>query len=81
MAIAPWGVLGAGKIRTDAEEQRRIDSNEGGRALLGPWLRTPDERRVCSELERIAKEIGAEQITSGKHTPPVVFMQRLTTIL
>lgn len=27
MALAPWGVLGQGKLRTDAEEQRRKESS------------------------------------------------------
>lgn len=66
MALAPWNVLAGGHIRTDAEEQRRIDSNEGGRvAFTGSWLRTPEERKICTELERVAKEIGAQNITSG----------------
>jgi len=28
MALAPWNVLAAGKIRTDAEEQRRRETGE-----------------------------------------------------
>ena len=65
MAIAPWNVLGGGKIRTDAEEKRRLESGEQGRAIMSDWLRTPDERKVCAELERIASEIGVQNITSG----------------
>ena len=64
MAIAPWGVVGGGKIRTDAEEQRRIESGEGGRALYGDWKRTPEERKICAELEKVANEVGAKSITS-----------------
>ncbi|GJE97128.1 aryl-alcohol dehydrogenase [Phanerochaete sordida] len=64
MAIAPWNVLGGGKIRTDAEEQRRIESGEQGRQMLADWKRTPEERRVCTELEAIAKELGVASITS-----------------
>ena len=30
MAIAPWGVLAAGKIRSDTEEQRRRETGEKG---------------------------------------------------
>ena len=30
MAIAPYNVLAAGKIRSDAEEQRRRESGEKG---------------------------------------------------
>jgi aryl-alcohol dehydrogenase-like predicted oxidoreductase len=65
MAIAPWNVLAGGRLRTDAEEQKRIDSGENGRTMYtGSWLRTDEERKVCSELEKIAKEIGAKNITS-----------------
>ena len=34
MALAPFRVLGAGKIRTDAEEERRRQSGEKGVARL-----------------------------------------------
>lgn len=71
MALAPWGVVGAGKIRTDAEEQRRLESGENGRVLFTDWKRTPEERRVCLELEKIAKEIGAQNITSGAFVCPL----------
>ena len=30
MALAPWAVLAAGKIRTDAEEQKRRETGEKG---------------------------------------------------
>ena len=30
MALAPWNVLAAGKIRTDAEEQKRREAGEQG---------------------------------------------------
>lgn len=64
LAIAPWNVLGAGKLRTDAEEQRRLESGEEGRKILGDWKRTPEERKICAELEKIAKEVGTQHITS-----------------
>ena len=35
MAIAPWNVLAAGKIRTDEEEERRRQSGERGAS--GSW--------------------------------------------
>lgn len=68
MALAPWNVLAGGKIRTDAEEQKRLESGEHGRALRDDWQRTPEERKVCLELERIAKEIGVQNITAGRST-------------
>uniref|UniRef100_Q01752 Aryl-alcohol dehydrogenase [NADP(+)] n=1 Tax=Phanerodontia chrysosporium TaxID=2822231 RepID=AAD_PHACH len=66
MAIAPWNVLCAGKIRTDAEEERRLKSGEGGRTLLqfDGWLRNETERKVSKALEKVAEEIGAKSITS-----------------
>ena len=65
LALAPWNVLAGGKIRTDAEEKKRIDSGEGGRTIMGDWLRTEDERKVCLALEEIAKEVGAKSIHAG----------------
>lgn len=65
MALAPWGVVGQGKIRTDEEEKRRLESGEGGRSTFSDWRRTEDERKVCLALEKIAQEIGAKNITSG----------------
>ena len=57
-------MLGGGKIRTDAEEERRAQSGEGGRAIFADWRRTPAERAVCAELEKVAAEVGARHITS-----------------
>lgn len=65
MAFAPWNVLAAGKIRTDAEEKKRLESGEGGRAVFGDWKRTESERKVCLALEKVAAEVGAKSITSG----------------
>ena len=67
LALAPWGVLGGGKIRTNAEEARRRESGEKGRMVFGPdWERTPEEKKVCDVLEEIGKEVGTESITSSK---------------
>ncbi|KAH9975188.1 Aldo/keto reductase [Russula compacta] len=79
LALAPWDVLGGGKIRSDAEEARRRESGEKGRTMFKPeWERTEEERKVCLVLEQIAKEIGAESITSVAiayvmHKTPYVF--------
>ncbi|KAF8189346.1 NADP-dependent oxidoreductase domain-containing protein [Pholiota molesta] len=64
MALAPWNVLAAGKIRTDEEEERRRKTGEKGRTLYGEWERTAEEKRICKVLEAIAQEIGAKNITS-----------------
>ena len=67
LAIAPWGVLGGGKVRTDAEEERRRESGEKGSTLFDKnWERTEEERKVCLVLEDIAKEVGAYSITAGE---------------
>jgi aryl-alcohol dehydrogenase-like predicted oxidoreductase len=66
LALAPWGVLGGGKIRTNAEEARRKETGEKGRLSFGPnWERTPEEKKVCDVLEEIAKEVNTESITAG----------------
>ena len=66
LALAPWGVLGGGKIRSDAEEARRRETGEMGRRLFNPeWERTEEERKVCLILEEVAKEVGVESITPG----------------
>ncbi|KIP05555.1 hypothetical protein PHLGIDRAFT_147847 [Phlebiopsis gigantea 11061_1 CR5-6] len=78
MAIAPWNVLVSGKIRTDEEEQRRLVTGEGGRALFSDWKRTEEERQVCMALEKVAQAVGAKSITSVAiayllHKAPYVF--------
>ena len=77
MAIAPWNVLCAGKIRTDAEEERRLKSGEGGRTMLqfDGWLRNETERRASKALEKVAAEIGAKSITAGAPPPPLVLAE------
>lgn len=59
-------MLAGGKIRSDADEQRRIESGEGGRTVASSeWKRNETEREVCRALEKIAAEVGAKHITSG----------------
>ena len=59
-ALAPYDVLGGGKIRSDAEEARQRETGEMGHTVFGPkWGRTEEERNVCLVLEQIAKEAGA----------------------
>ncbi|THH00313.1 hypothetical protein EW026_g2212 [Hermanssonia centrifuga] len=64
LALAPWNVLAAGKIRSDAEEQKRRETGEKGRQLRGNWERDEDQRKVCTALEKVAQEVGAKSITS-----------------
>ncbi|TFK36185.1 NADP-dependent oxidoreductase domain-containing protein [Crucibulum laeve] len=65
MALAPWNVLAGGKIRSDAEEERRRQTGEKGRMIMSPnWERNETERKVCQALEKVAEEVGAKHITS-----------------
>ncbi|EMD37868.1 hypothetical protein CERSUDRAFT_136772, partial [Gelatoporia subvermispora B] len=65
LALSPWNVLEGGKIRTDAEEEAKKQSQEKRRSLFfgnPDWQRTPEERRVCQALEKVAKQVGAKSI-------------------
>ncbi|KAK7683633.1 hypothetical protein QCA50_013471 [Cerrena zonata] len=66
MALAPWDVLGGGKIRTDAEEQRRRETGEKARIFLPgmSWERNENERKVSAALEKVAAEVGTKSITA-----------------
>jgi aryl-alcohol dehydrogenase-like predicted oxidoreductase len=77
LALAPWNVLAGGKIRTDAEEERRRQTGEKGRAFTKEWERNAQEKEVCQALEKVAKELGTEHITAGKLT--FVFCGRFST--
>lgn len=60
LALAPWQVLAGGKLRSDAEEERRRKTGENGRSVFGPWERTEDETKVSHALEKVAKEVGLD---------------------
>jgi len=67
MALAPFNVLAGGKLRTDAEEQRRRETGERGRTVFGPnWERNEKEKAVSRALEKVADEVGAKSIGAGK---------------
>ncbi|KAH9004844.1 NADP-dependent oxidoreductase domain-containing protein [Lactarius deliciosus] len=63
LALAPWGVLAGGKIRTNPEEARRKESGEKECTL--------EQKKVCDVLEEIAKEVVA--IAYHLHKLPYVF--------
>ncbi|KAF8465894.1 Aldo/keto reductase [Gautieria morchelliformis] len=79
LALAPWGVMGQGKLMTDEEERLRKESGDGGRAFATlRWERTPDDVKVSHKLEEIAKEVGTKHITAVAiayvlHKAPYVF--------
>ncbi|KAH8984190.1 NADP-dependent oxidoreductase domain-containing protein [Lactarius hatsudake] len=65
LALAPWGILGGGRIRTDTEEARRRESGEKGRLFFhSNWERTEEERKMSLVLEEVAQEVGVEGITA-----------------
>ena len=65
LALAPWGVMGQGRFRTDAEEKRRKESGEEGRRLTtDSWERTPVDVKISHKLEEVAKEVGVDDITA-----------------
>ncbi|KLO06113.1 Aldo/keto reductase [Schizopora paradoxa] len=72
LALAPWDVIGGGRLRTTAEEERRRQSGEKGRAFsahsgeldLVGWERTPAEKAMVAALEKVAQDVGTEHITA-----------------
>ncbi|KII90748.1 hypothetical protein PLICRDRAFT_174119 [Plicaturopsis crispa FD-325 SS-3] len=65
MALAPWNVLASGKLRTNAEEDKRRQTGENGRTLGGrSWERSEDEKKMSHALEKVAEEVGAKHITA-----------------
>jgi len=65
MALAPWNVIAAGRLRSDEEEEKRRQTGEKGREIFGgTWERSEDERKVANALQRIGKEIGTPHITA-----------------
>ncbi|KAJ7066839.1 arylalcohol dehydrogenase [Mycena belliarum] len=64
LALAPWNVLGSGKFRTDAEEERRSATGEKGRTVFGDWKRTENEKKISDALEKVAGEVGTKSITA-----------------
>ncbi|KDQ21070.1 hypothetical protein BOTBODRAFT_327665 [Botryobasidium botryosum FD-172 SS1] len=55
MAIAPWGVMGAGKFKTEAEVEART---KAGIPLRHNRPQTEDDKKVAAALDKIAQEVG-----------------------
>lgn len=60
LALAPWQVLAEGKLRSDAEKERRRKTGENGRTMSGPWERSEEEKKVSHALVEVAKELGLD---------------------
>lgn len=70
LALAPWNVLASGKLRTDAEEERRRQTGEKGRTFADPsWEHTEDQKKMSRALDKVAAEVGAKSITAGIFYP------------
>ncbi|EIW59453.1 uncharacterized protein TRAVEDRAFT_46759 [Trametes versicolor FP-101664 SS1] len=68
MALAPWNVLAAGKIRKDEEEASRRATGEKGCATLvsgSKWERDETEKKVAKVLEGRASVVCASSIQVG----------------
>lgn len=69
MAFAPWNMLRSGRLRTDAEEAEREGKGQAGRkGFNADWKRNDAEKHMSGVLEKIAKEIGTENIRAGPST-------------
>ncbi|TDL16831.1 Aldo/keto reductase [Rickenella mellea] len=65
LALAPWNVLAGGKLRSDAEDQRRRETGEKGRVFSNPnWERNEDETKMSRALEEVAKQVGTEHVSA-----------------
>ncbi|KAK7040449.1 aryl-alcohol dehydrogenase [Favolaschia claudopus] len=78
IALTVFGVLNEGRIRTDAEEERRRVTGVKGRTLHTGWERNEEEKKICAALEVVAGKIGAKHITAvaiayALHKAPYIF--------
>ncbi|TFK27871.1 arylalcohol dehydrogenase [Coprinopsis marcescibilis] len=66
MAFAPFGLLAGGRLRSNAEEERRRQTGEHGRNMQwnDGWERSAEEKAVCDALEKVQAEVGAKSITA-----------------
>ena len=66
LALAPWNALAAGRLRSDAEEERRRTTGEKGRSFhTTGWERNENETKMSRALEKVGKEVGTEHVTAG----------------
>lgn len=59
MALAPWGVLGGGKIQTKKAIAERKAKGEGLRSTFTPG-QSDEEEKMSEALEKVAAELGIE---------------------
>lgn len=70
LALAPWGVVGSGKFRTEAESKRRAEQGDHGRKVITStdYVQTEAEKNISAALEKVANEVGTKSITAGTLT-------------
>ncbi|KAF2664841.1 aryl-alcohol dehydrogenase AAD14 [Microthyrium microscopicum] len=61
MALAPWDVMGGGKLQTKKQLEERKKANEGLRSFHGAD-QSPEQEKMSATLEKIAGQIGVESI-------------------
>ncbi|KAJ7656937.1 aryl-alcohol dehydrogenase [Mycena polygramma] len=82
IVLTVFRVLGGGRIRSDAEEERCRVTGEKGRtppfSSSEAWEQTEDQKKMCAALEVVAAQVGAKNITAvaiayTMHKAPFVF--------
>lgn len=63
MALAPWDVVGGGKLQTKKALEERKKAGEGLRSFMGHG-QTEDELRMSEALAKVAAEHGIESVTA-----------------
>lgn len=64
MALAPWDVLGGGRIKSKKQLEAKRAEGEKMRALLGPEDQSEEEVKFSEVLSAIAEEHGVESPTA-----------------
>lgn len=64
MALAPWDVLGGGKLQSKKALEERKKNNESLRKGFSGAEQTEGEAKMSEALEKVAKEHGLESVTA-----------------
>jgi len=62
MALAPWDVLGSGRLQTKKQLEEKSKQGEGIRAFFSGSEQTENEVKMSAALEKVAGELGIESI-------------------
>lgn len=81
LALAPWDVLVAGRLRSDTEEKARKESGEHGRMMYrDAWERSDEETKMAQVLQAIAGECGLHDEGRGMAVAIAYVMQKTTYV-